>query len=529
MAKKWSDEEINMLIELSKTFYIGEIAKALGRTETAVITKARRLNIDYITLDRKLTEEELKFIKDNWMKIKVSDMARKLQINRNTIQREADLMNLPRLGNNPYKKWTNKNIEKLKKLSKTKTITELAKYFKTTKSAVSTIASHNNIKLIDGKVNWSKEDKKALEEYAKTMNLSEIASTMNKSIQSVRIQASRQGLKLLDNEKYENSVWTDNNILELKKLVSEGKTLFEISKIINKKDETISKKARELNIKIKKDEPKIWAEEEIEKLKVLSKTMKLSELVNEFERTSPSIKAMAKKLNIKINADRKNWTKKEYELLKELLEEENKTPKEAAEILDRTEDAIIIKAHRNNIKIQSNSKRFWTEEEEVILSDLWGSESIEMIAKKLNRTESSILNKVFTLGLGSQIDNNYDGLKLKDISDLLGVSVSIISISWVSLGLKVKVKKITKSKSYMYVEIDDLYEFLEKNQNIWDSRNLEKNILGIEPDWLKEKRENDKNYETGYFGIKRLTKQQLINAKNYYLKINDEKVIKKVK
>ena len=33
--------------------------------------------------------------------------------------------------------------------------------------------------------------------------------------------------------------------------------------------------------------------------------------------------------------------------------------------------------------------------------------------------------------------------------------------------------------------------FLEKNQNEWDSRNLELNILGIEPEWLREKRLRD--------------------------------------
>ena len=41
---------------------------------------------------------------------------------------------------------------------------------------------------------------------------------------------------------------------------------------------------------------------------------------------------------------------------------------------------------------------------------------------------------------------------------------------------------------YKYVTIKDLFSFLEQNQNIWDSRYLEKNILGKEPDWLKEKR-----------------------------------------
>ena len=77
--------------------------------------------------------------------------------------------------------------------------------------------------------------------------------------------------------------------------------------------------------------------------------------------------------------------------------------------------------------------------------------------------------------------------------------------------------------SYRYVEIKDLYEFLERNQNIWDSRNLEKNILGVEPEWLKEKRKLDReqNPDTRYEKLN-LTKQQLLLARKLFLESQDE-------
>ena len=89
------------------------------------------------------------------------------------------------------------------------------------------------------------------------------------------------------------------------------------------------------------------------------------------------------------------------------------------------------------------------------------------------------------------------------------------------MGLKYKVQKISKSKSYRYIEIKDLYEFLRANQNIWDSRNLEKNILGIEPEWLKEKRKLDSEKNPS---IERLylTKQQLILARKFFLELQEE-------
>ena len=201
---------------------------------------------------------------------------------------------------------------------------------------------------------------------------------------------------------------------------------------------------------------------------------------------------------------------------------DRKTPKEIADILGRSEDAVIIKINRRGLKIQTNDKRFWTEEEETMLSDLWGTESFETIAKKLNRTVSSIKNKAFLLGLGAAMENNYNGLTIKEISDLFSININTISVGWISLGLKYKIQKISKSRSYRYVEIKDLYDFLEANQNIWDSRNLEKNILGVEPEWLKKKRklDSEQNFEIGQFD---LTKQQLILARKFFLELQQTK------
>lgn len=517
----WSEDEINILTELSSKVYIREIAKILNRTEGAIISKANKMGLDYITLKKDYTDEELQYIKDNWGIISVTDMARNLGVSRMMIQTQANKMNLPKLGNNPYRKWTEKELIKLRRLASKKSITELARYFNTTNDAIITVAHRNGIYLNDDKIHWTEEDNAVLRELAKTLDLSEIAIKMNRSTSAVRLQAERQNIKIMPNKKFIESVWTEENNKELQMLVSEGKSLLEICSLMNKKDATVLKKARELNLDIKKEEQREWSEDEIVRLRELSKTKKISELVKELNRTSSSIKAMAKKLGINVMSDRKNWTAEEYKLLEKLTMIDKKTPKEIAEILGRTEDAIIIKINRRGLQIQTNDKRFWTKEEETLLSDLWGTESFETIAKKLNRTVSSIKNKAFLLGLGSVIESNYNGLTIKDISDLLGVNINTVSVGWIGLGLKYKVQKISKSKSYRYVEIKDLYEFLEENQNIWDSRNLEKNILGAEPEWLKEKRKLDRKQNPDMERLN-LTKQQLILAKKFFLELQEE-------
>lgn len=457
-SKHWTEEEEKILKELSDKVYIKEIAKVLNRTEAAISTKAIKMGLDYITTERKYTEEELNYIKDNWGKIPVTDIARKIGVSRIMIQNQADKMLLPKLGNNPYREWTEERIDKLKKLAKEKSITELAKYFKTTNDAITTVAYKYGIILNDDKIHWTEEDNKILKVLAKTLDLQEIAKKMDRNTAAVRLQAKRLNIKIIPNKKHSKSVWTEENSKTLKQLTLEGKTLLEICNIMDKKDVTVLKKAKEQNLEIIQEEPKEWTTEEKEKLKELSKTKNIDEIVKELNRTSTSIQAMAKTLNIKLKSTRKNWTEEEYKLLEKLVMKDKKTPKEIAEMLDRTEDSVIIKINRRGLKIQTNDKRYWKKEEEELLQDLWGTVSYETLEKKLNRTVSSIKNKAFQLGLGSQMESNYEGLTIKEISELLNINIQTVSVSWIGLGLKYKLHKISKSKSYRYVEIKDFID-----------------------------------------------------------------------
>ena len=525
-TNRWTEDEEALLRELAPKYYIREIAKRFNRTEAAVITKARNMGLKIITSKRDFSTDEINYIKNNWGIIPVTDMARVLQVSRIMIDNQAKKMNLPSLGNNPYRKWTEEKIEKLRSLSSKKSITALARYFHTTNDAISSIAHDNKIELIDSKVHWTEEDNELLRKYAKEYTLPEIAEKMNRNTAAVRLQAKRLKVELISPENYLNSVWTEDNSRQLIILVEAGKTVLEIIKIMNKKEQTIIKKAKELGLTVKKEEQRPWTKEETEKLIELSKTKKISELVLILGRSTTSIKSKAKSIGITIHTDRKNWSKEEYELLQKLVEEK-KTPKEIAAILNRTEESIIIKISRRGLKIQTNDKRYWTKEEEELLSDLWGNMSADKIAEKLNRTVSSVKNKAFQLELGSQIENNYDGLTISEIVKLFNVSHETVSIYWVSLGLQYTSRKLSKTKKYRYVTIENLLSFLEKNQNIWDSRYLEKNILGKEPDWMIEKRKRDKEMPLGYYGIDRITKQQLIQTKKYILDnySNEEKGI----
>lgn len=182
------------------------------------------------------------------------------------------------------------------------------------------------------------------------------------------------------------------------------------------------------------------------------------------------------------------WTEEEIKVLKELSDKYHYT--EIAKIMGKTENAIYLKARRLGITLIQD-RRKWTVEEETLLSDLWGVKSIEYIAKKMKRTIFSIKVKAVRMGLGPMIRNNYDVITVSDMVDLLNVTRDRITDRWVKLELKLKKIKLTNKMSYYTINWKDLMDFLEANQNEWDSRNVEKNMLGLEPEWLQEKRKRD--------------------------------------
>lgn len=181
------------------------------------------------------------------------------------------------------------------------------------------------------------------------------------------------------------------------------------------------------------------------------------------------------------------WTEEDVNKLIEYAKEYD--VKTIAELMNRTEQAIFIKANRLNITLYKN-KRAWTSEEERIFSELWGQISIEVIAKKLSRSIYSLKVKAIRMGLGSVISNNTDVLTVSDITNVLGVTRDKV-ISWSKKGLKLKTKKISNNKKFYYVEWNDLINFLKNNQDLWDASKVDYYMLGEEYDWLIKKRKED--------------------------------------
>lgn len=184
--------------------------------------------------------------------------------------------------------------------------------------------------------------------------------------------------------------------------------------------------------------------------------------------------------------DSKAWSDKEVKTLEKLAKE--LSIEEIASALQRTPNAIYLKAKKLGIVIYESNRK-WTLKETERFCALWGNAPIEDISKELHRSINSLKVRAIRLGLGSMLSNS-DLLTISDVVELVGISRDRIA-RWIPLGLAFKKHKLTDSASYYMISREDLLTFLKDNQEEWDARNVVVGSLGEEEDWLIKKRRND--------------------------------------
>ena len=164
-----------------------------------------------------------------------------------------------------------------------------------------------------------------------------------------------------------------------------------------------------------------------------------------------------------------------------------------------------------------DKRKKWTQEELDFLEEKWGVLSKKLIAKKLNRSLNSVIVKAVRLGLGGYI-NARDEITLNLLINTLGYknSYSWVSKKFENHNIPIKKMKII-DKSVKMVNINEFWEWAEKNKEILNFADFEEGALGKEPLWVKEKRNIDKNS---------LNK---INRNRLWTKYEEQLLISKVK
>ncbi len=130
--------------------------------------------------------------------------------------------------------------------------------------------------------------------------------------------------------------------------------------------------------------------------------------------------------------------------------------------------------------------RVWTIEEEIILSENYGNKSIKWLKSNLNRSESAIKNKVTRMNLGRWYHNS-DRINANQLAKALNISHNTL-INWsLNYGLPIKNKRVFDAH-FKEIDIDNFWKWAEKNKNMIDFNKIERHILGAEPDWVEEAR-----------------------------------------
>ena len=136
----------------------------------------------------------------------------------------------------------------------------------------------------------------------------------------------------------------------------------------------------------------------------------------------------------------------------------------------------------------------WTKEEVEYLSEKWGTVSIGHIAKKLNRSENAVILKKQRMKLGAFLESG-DYITWNQLLIALGLGLcggGYKMISWVeNRDFPLHTRRV-KSNSFKIVYLDEFWEWAERNQVFLDFSNFETHALGEEPDWVAEKRRQDK-------------------------------------
>ena len=133
----------------------------------------------------------------------------------------------------------------------------------------------------------------------------------------------------------------------------------------------------------------------------------------------------------------------------------------------------------------------WTKEEEQFLEESWGTLNVNRIAGHLERTVSAVMQKAARMELGRFTDSG-DYISWNQLCKLLGIcNDTYKQQSWVA-NRNFPMRKKRVNTGYIRIGyVDEFWKWAEKHREMLDFSKLEENVLGVEPEWVCEKRRLD--------------------------------------
>lgn len=152
----------------------------------------------------------------------------------------------------------------------------------------------------------------------------------------------------------------------------------------------------------------------------------------------------------------------------------------------------MMKEQKRQLVPAAKAKYKWTSQEEYYLQDKWGELSINKLAKDLGRSENAVIVRAQRMGLGAHLHADHRVTANQLILAIYGGKQQggwTIN-RWIENGLPVKKHRVRNS-DFKVLDIDDFWKWAEQHKELMDFSRMEENILGKEPDWVKQKRRID--------------------------------------
>jgi hypothetical protein len=135
------------------------------------------------------------------------------------------------------------------------------------------------------------------------------------------------------------------------------------------------------------------------------------------------------------------------------------------------------------------SGKRWTAGEIEILERLYGRVDAQTICRKLNISYSRFRSKCKALGLGYQREAD-ESITSHQLSEIMGISDYAIK-RFIKKGLPVKEMQFGTGRKNLMFNMNKLMAWLKNNQTQFNALKIEYMALGLEPQWLKDKRKSD--------------------------------------
>lgn len=134
--------------------------------------------------------------------------------------------------------------------------------------------------------------------------------------------------------------------------------------------------------------------------------------------------------------------------------------------------------------------RFWTEEEDEFLKERVGKVSFSALAKNLNRTVIAVESRTEKLGISSTKFES-GRLTANELANALGVDSHAV-YRWIKKDdLKATYKSTRKEAKFYLIEVNDFWNWTERNKDKLNFFRIDPLALLPEPDWVEKERKKD--------------------------------------